>query len=139
MHTLFAVRRMLGAILLLGMTGTGVELFLMGHYEGFEQLIPVVLLGAGIAATGWHFLAGSPASGTVLKAVMVLFLAAGLTGVYYHLAANLEFQRETDPALRGSALFWKAVRATVPPALAPAVMVQLGLVGLAYTYRHKER
>ena len=91
---------MLGAILLLGMTGTGAELFLMGHYDGFEQLIPVVLLGAGIAAVGWHFVAGSPASGTVVRGVMVLFVAAGLTGVYYHLAANLEFQRETDPALR---------------------------------------
>jgi hypothetical protein len=139
MHTLFAVRRMLGAILLLGMTGTGVELFLMGHYEDFEQLIPVVLLGTGIVTVGWHFVAGSPASGTVVKAVMVLFVAAGLTGVYYHLAANLEFQQETDPTLRGSALFWKALHATVPPALAPGVMVQLGLVGLAYTYRHKER
>lgn len=139
MHTLFAVRRMLGAILLLGMTGTGVELFLMGHYDGFEQLIPVALLGAGIAVVGWHFVTGSPASGTVLKAVMVVFVIAGLTGVYYHVAANLEFQRETDPALRGTALLWKALHATVPPALAPAVMVQFGLVGLAYTYRHKER
>jgi hypothetical protein len=139
MHTLFVVRRMLGAILLLGMTGTSVELLLMGHHEGVEQLIPLVLFGVGIAAVGWHFVAASAASGTVVKAVMVLFLAAGLTGVYYHLAANLEFQRETDPALRGSALFWKALHATVPPALAPGVMVQLGLVGLAYTYRHKER
>ena len=139
MHTLFVVRRMLGAILLLGMTGTGVELVLMGHYDGFEQLIPVGLLGAGIAAVGWHFVTGSPASGTVLKVVMVLFIAAGLTGVYYHLAANLEFQREIDPAIRGSALVWKALHATVPPALAPGVMVQFGLVGLVYTYRHKER
>ena len=70
---------------------------------------------------------------------MVLFVAAGLAGVYYHFAANVEFQRETDPALRGSALLWKALHAKVPPALAPGVMVQFGLVGLAYTYRHKER
>ena len=139
MHTLFALRRMLGAILLLGMTGTGVELLLMGHYEGFEQLIPLVLLGAGIAGVAWHLLTGSPASGTAVRALMIFFLAAGLAGVYYHLAANLEFQRETDPSLRGSALVWKALHATVPPALAPGVMVQLGLVGLAYTYKHKER
>jgi hypothetical protein len=139
MHTLFAVRRMLGAILLLGMSGTGVELLLMQHHEDATQLIPLVLLGAGIAGVLWHLLTGSPASGMAVRALMVLFLAAGLAGVYYHLAANLEFQRETDPALHGSALVWKALHATVPPALAPAVMVQLGLVGLAYTYRHKER
>jgi hypothetical protein len=139
MHTLFVVRRMLGAILLLGMTGTGVELLLMEHHDGFEQLIPLVLLGAGLAGVGWHMLTPSAASGTAVRGLMLLFLAAGLAGVYYHLTANLEFQRETDPALRGSALFWKALHATVPPALAPGVMVQLGLVGLAYTYRHKER
>ena len=139
MHTLFVVRRMLGAILLLGMTGTGVELLLMKHHEDAVQLIPFVVLGAGIAAVAWHMLTGSAASGTVVRGLMALFILAGLTGVYYHLTANLEFQRETDPALQGSALFWKALRATVPPALAPAVMVQLGLVGLAYTYGHKER
>ena len=139
MHTLFVVRRMLGAILLLGMTGTGIELLLMQHHEDAIQLIPLVLLGTGIAGVGWHMLRGSAASGVTVRGVMVLFIAAGLAGVYYHLTANLEFQRETDPALQGSALFWKALHATVPPALAPVVMVQLGLVGLAYTYRHKER
>jgi hypothetical protein len=139
MHTLFMVRRMLGAILLLGMTGTGVELLLMRHHDGALQLIPLVVLGAGIAGVGWHMRAGSAASGTAVRGVMVLLIAAGLAGVYYHLTANLEFQRETDPAVQGSALWWKALHATVPPALAPGVMVQLGLVGLAYTYRHKER
>ena len=139
MHTLAAVRRMLGAILLLGMTGTGIELLLMEHHDGAIQLIPLVLLGAGMVGVGWHLLTGSPASGTAVRGLMLLFLAAGLAGVYYHLAANLEFQRETEPALRGSALLWKALHATVPPALAPGVMVQLGLVGLAYTYSHKER
>ena len=139
MHTLFVVRRMLGAILLLGMSGTGVELLLIEHHEGFEQLIPLVLLASGLAGVGWHMVAPSPTSGTAVRGLMLLFLAAGLAGVYYHLTANLEFQRETDPALRGGALFWKALHATVPPAFAPGVMVQLGLVGLAYTYRHKER
>jgi hypothetical protein len=139
MHTLFVVRRMLGAILLLGMIGTGVELLLMRHHADAIQWIPLVVLGAGIAGVGWHMLTGSAASGTAVRGVMVVLIAAGLAGVYYHLTANLEFQRETDPALQGSALLWKALHATVPPALAPAVMVQLGLVGLAYTYRHKER
>ena len=139
MDTLRGLRRLLGGILVLGMTGTLVELLLLRHVEDTVQVIPIVLLGAGLAAVAWHALAGSAASGTLVRVVMAGFIAAGLAGVYYHFAANLEFQRETDPALRGGALVWRALGATVPPALAPAVMLQLGLVGLAYTYRLKER
>jgi hypothetical protein len=37
--------------------------------------------------------------------------------------------------LAGWQLFWQAIRSKTPPALAPGVMIQLGLIGLAYTYR----
>jgi hypothetical protein len=66
---------------------------------------------------------------------MLVFLAAGAAGVYYHYRANVEFQRETDPSLAGRALIWSVLRAKVPPALAPGVLVQLGLIGLVYAYR----
>ena len=66
---------------------------------------------------------------------MLVFLVAGAAGVYYHYRANVEFQRETDPSLAGRALWWKVLRAKVPPALAPGIMVQLGLIGLVYAYR----
>lgn len=139
MDTLSGLRRLLGVVLLLGMAGTFVELILLQHDEDRLQLVPLVLLGAGILAVGWHAWARSSASALVVRGLMVLFVAAGLAGVYYHFAANVEFQRETDPTLRGTALVWQALEAKVPPALAPGVMLQLGLVGLAYTYRHKER
>ena len=86
----------------------------------------------------WRMITGSTTSALVLRALMLLFLAAGATGIYLHYAANVEFQRETDPNLSGRALLWSVLQAKVPPALAPGVMVQLALVGLAYTYRHKE-
>jgi hypothetical protein len=139
MDTLASLRRLLGGILVLGMTGTLVELLLLRHVADTVQLIPIVLLGAGLAAVVWHAWSRSTASATVVRAVMVSCIAAGVAGVYYHFAANVEFQRETDASLRGSALVWRALEATVPPALAPAVMLQLGLVGLAYTYGFKER
>ncbi len=34
------------------------------------------------------------------------------------------------------ALFWAAIGAKAPPLLAPGSMVQLGFLGLAYTYKH---
>ena len=139
MDTLTGLRRLLGGVLLLGMSGTFVELLLLQHDEDAIQLVPLVLLGGGIAAVAWHAWTRSAGSATAVRALMVLFIAAGLAGVYFHFTANVEFQRETDPALRGSALVWQALEAKVPPALAPGVMLQLGLIGLAYTYRHKER
>lgn len=139
MDTVTGLRRLLGAVLLLGMAGTLVELILLQHDEDSLQLVPLVLLGAGIVSVGWHARARSVPSALLVRGLMLLFIAGGLAGVYYHFAANVEFQRETDPALRGRALVWQALEAKVPPALAPGVLVQLGLVGLVYTYRYKER
>jgi hypothetical protein len=71
-----------------------------------------------------------------LQFVMLTYIGAGITGITLHFKANAEFQREIDPSIAGAALFWKVVEATAPPALAPGVMVQLGLLGLVYTYKH---
>ena len=139
MTTLAAVRRILAVILLIGMTGTSLELLLLKHDEDFWQLVPLVLLGAGVVVVLWRMLSGSQSSAMVLRVLMILFLASGATGIYLHYDANVEFQRETDPSLSGRALLWSVLQAKVPPALAPGVMVQLALVGLAYTYRHKEQ
>ena len=139
METLSGLRRLLAAILLIGMSGTLVELLLLRHVEDRVQLVPIALLCGGLVAVAWHARARSAASAAAVRFLMVLFVAAGCAGVYYHFAANVEFQKETDPSLAGRALVWKALQATVPPALAPGVMLQLGLVGMAYTYRHKER
>ena len=138
MGALGGIRRILGAILLIGMSGTFVELLLLGHDEDSTQLIPLFLLGLGIGAVAWRAFSGSEASTVAVRGVMTLFLMAGLAGVYYHYRANVEFQRETDPSIAGRALLMAVLHAKVPPALAPGIMVQLGLIGLAYTYRYKE-
>ena len=41
------------------------------------------------------------------------------------------------PSLRGFELFSQSVTGATPT-LAPGVMLQLGLLGLAYTYRHSD-
>jgi hypothetical protein len=139
MTTLEALRRFLFVILIVGMGGTAVELVLLEHTEGRIQVIPVVLLTLGVVAVVRHGVwPGAGSAGTV-RAVMAAFVVAGLVGVYYHYEANVEFQLEGDPSLSGRALLMKVLEAKTPPALAPGVMVQLGLLGLAYTFRHKER
>jgi hypothetical protein len=139
MDTLAGLRRLLAGILLLGMTGTFVELLLLSHTEDTLQLLPLMLLGCGVAVVAWHAWSRSVPSGLLVRGVMLLFVIAGALGIFFHFEANLEFQREMDATLSGRALYWQALSATVPPGLAPGVMIQFGLLGLAYTYRLKER
>ena len=129
------MRRLLLAILLIGTAGTAAELLLLDHDEDATQLIPLVLLGLGFAAAVWNASARSRGSVVAVQAVMVLFIGSGLLGMYFHYAANVQFQHEMDPSLSGATLWWKVLRAKVPPALAPGTMAQLGLIGLAYAYR----
>jgi hypothetical protein len=135
-QTLAAMRRILLVILVVGMIGTTTDLLLLEHDEEAIQLIPLVLLGAALVAAVWQAVKPGRASLTALQIVMLLFILSGVLGVYFHVAANVEFQREVDPSIAGTALFWKAVAAKTPPALAPGSMAQLGLIGLAYAYRH---
>lgn len=131
-----AARRILLGILLLGIAGISIELWLLAHVEDVYQLIPLLLAGIAVVAAGLSVLRPSPATVRLLQAVMVLFLISGVAGMYLHFQVNMEFQLEMDPALSGMALYRKAIVAKTPPALAPGAMIQLGLIGLAYTFRH---
>jgi hypothetical protein len=131
-----AARRILMAILLLGVIGIVAELLLLGHVEDFNQSIPVALAFATMLVSLAVVL--RPSAGTVrlFQAVMALMIMSGAVGVALHFQVNMEFQLEMDPSLSGMNLFRKAILAKTPPALAPGAMTQLGLVGLAYTFRH---
>ena len=133
---LVVIRRVLLAILVIGMVGTTIELLLLKHVEEGTQLIPLVLLGLGLLVLAWHAARPGAASLMTVQITMVLFIAAGLIGMVLHYQANVEFQLEMDRSLSGMPLFWKAVAAKAPPALAPGSMAQLGLIGLAYCYRY---
>lgn len=130
------VRKILLAILALGMAGSLTELILLKHTEDPIQWVPLVLLGAGGAVLAWHSASGGAASLRLMRWVMGGFVAAGIAGVYFHFQGSAEFKLESQPTLAGMALFWQAIRAKTPPLLAPGAMVQLGLLGLAYTYKH---
>jgi hypothetical protein len=130
------VRKGLLAIVVLVMIGTGADLLLLQHYENGWQLAPLALVGAGLimaAACAWG---SRPGAIVAWRILMVLFIAAGVLGILLHYFGNVEFQKEIDPALSGWPLFVKVMTAKAPPALAPAVMVQMGLLGLLYTYHH---
>jgi cation transport ATPase len=129
------LRRALLALVFLGAGGLIVELLLLEHFDSVWQWVPLVLLAAVlVAATA---IAWRPSRRTVrfFQAVMLLCVAAGLVGVYLHYRGNVEFELEREPLRRGLSLFWEAIRGATP-SLAPGALSQLGLLGLAYTFRH---
>lgn len=131
----FSLRDLVLAIILVGTLGLIAELLLQEHTESWQQWIPLVLLGFGLAATALVQLRAGRGSLRIFSVVMVAFLAAGALGVYLHLAGNMEFIVERTPELGGLALAWETLRGATP-ALAPGALAQLGLMGLAYAYRH---
>ena len=130
------LRRFLLVILLLGMLGTGAELLLTSHTEDLAQWVPLVLIAAALIVLAWHGIGRGGASLRVFRWLMVLFMISGVAGMILHYEGKAAFQIEMDPSLDGMALFWQAIQTISPPALAPGVMIQLGLVGLAYAYRN---
>ena len=129
------LRRTLLVLLIVFMLGTGTDLLLLDHHEDAWQLVPLVLIALGVVTAAWS-LAGRGAAIVSMRLLMVLFVAAGFLGMALHYLGNREFQHEMDPALAGWPLFVKIMTAKAPPALAPASMVQMGLLGLLYTYQH---
>ena len=133
--TLVVLRGLLLLILLTGIVGTGIELLLLEHTEGFWQLVPLGLLGAALLVLTWHLIARNPASVRGVQFLMLGFILSGVAGLLLHYRGNVEFERELHTTAAGFGLFWEAIKGATPT-LAPGTMIQLGLVGLLYTYRH---
>jgi hypothetical protein len=134
-ETIAFLRRALLAVLVLGIVGTQGELLLLKHYEDVWQYAPLILNGVALLVVGWHLVSKNRVSVRVLQGTMALFLLAGATGLFLHYRGNVEWELERTPGLAGFELFKMAMTGATP-ALAPGTMVQLGLIGLLYAYRH---
>lgn len=133
--TLSALRLLLLATFVVGVVGTSVELVLIEHYEELWQLAPLLIMLASLLALGWYGVARSAAAVRAFRLVLALFVVAAGVGIVLHYQGNVEFELERAPSLGGLALVWEAVRGATP-ALAPGAMLQLALVGLAWSFRH---
>lgn len=132
------IRRALLAILVLGLVGTEIELFLLQHTDGFWQLVPVIVVGAALAVVLWCAVSPSAAALATLRTTMGVFMIAGIVGVIQHFTGNIGYEKESNPGLSGAELYRLAAMGSTP-LLAPGVMLQLGLVGLLYAFRHPSR
>ncbi len=108
----------------------------MEHVEGVWQQLPLWLLAASLATLSLLPLRW-PAVVHGFRVLMVAVAACGLLGVYLHFEGKAEFKRELDPALSGWPLLWECLYGhSLPPVLAPGMLVMLGMLGLACVYRH---
>jgi hypothetical protein len=135
--TVSVIRAILLLALTAGMLGTGAELLFLGHYEDWWQIVPVALIALALLIIAWHLLHRSPLPLRVFQGLMVLFAASGIAGIILHYLGNVEWERELKPGIAGLQLVWGALTGATP-ALAPGQMLQLALVGLAYTFRHPQ-
>ncbi len=133
--TVRTTRVLLLALFAFGVVGSGVELLLLEHTEDAWQLSPLILMGLSLTVIVWLVLDPRRVSLRVFQAMMLLYVASGLIGLYLHYRGNVEFELEMYPGLSGMALFWEALKGATP-SLAPGTMLVLGLLGLLYTFQH---
>jgi hypothetical protein len=130
------MRRLILLLLTVAMIGTAADLMLLDHHEGFWQMVPLGVIALGVVSAALSAVKGGVGAVTLMRVTMALFICSGLLGLGLHYIGNSEFQLEMDPSLHGWSLFMKSITSKAPPALAPAAMIQMGLLGLLYTYQH---
>ena len=138
-HRLSTISTVILVVLIFGMVGLLAELLLIAHYEDATQWIPLVLLAVGLVALAIDRVLARGWTQLLVQLTMVLVVAAGALGIYFHFHGSREFQLEMDPQMRGATLVWHIMRAKSPPTLAPGSMVQLGILGLGYAYLRRTR
>lgn len=129
------LRRGLLVLLVIGAVGLVGELILLEHYEDRPQFIPFGLLTLTLIVTAWHWMDGRKRSLRAFQTVMLMLVVAGPVGMFLHVKGNYEMEREFDPSLLGLDLWLEVFRGEAPT-LAPGTLVQFGLLGLLYAYRH---
>jgi uncharacterized membrane protein len=128
------LRRWILIILVLGLLGTVTELMLLEHYEQPLQFVPLALIVAALGVLWWEVRRRDLASRRATQIVMALFVLAGFVGFAAHFQGSAEYQLELNPDMSNWELLEKILRAKAPPLLAPGMMLQLGLLGLAYVF-----
>ncbi|MBI2149367.1 MAG: hypothetical protein HYU27_02025 [Acidobacteria bacterium] len=129
------IRSILLGTIVFTLIGMGFELVFLGHVEGVAQLLPLALIAAALLLLGWYAAARTGSGIRSFQVVMALFIGGGILGIVLHVRSNMEFARDMYPNIERMELFRKTVAGALP-ALAPGSMIAIGLIGLAYTFRH---
>jgi hypothetical protein len=126
------LRKYIFGIYMISGFGLVAELLLLEHFDGFWQLLPLVLITISLIIIFWQFLSKNAASRKASQSLMLLMILAGCWGLWMHYSGNTEFELELHPSSKGFTLFWDSITGATP-VLAPGAIVGLGLTGLVFT------
>ena len=127
-QALCVIRSYLLGIIALVLFGLLLELIVLNHLKTPLQLLPVGLACLAMGATAWNFILPNAASIRILRGALLACSLIGLLGMAIHTAFYVSDHQNKAHRRRG-------LEREVPP-LAPAAMLPLGLLGLAFTFRH---
>lgn len=130
------LRQFLLLLSVLLFAGSLVELWLVGHTDGWIQWIPFVLSTTGLLLAMLVMFRTTAATVGVLRVCMVVVVLGTIFGVYEHIAGNIAFAREVDPSASTSVLLRKGVQGG-NPLLAPGILAISALLALGATYRYE--
>lgn len=135
----FRLKRVILIAFLFMLLGTMLELYLLDHYEGIQQLIPIFCIGASILMLGILYFKRNHVLEGTFKMILGLTALSGIYGTYLHLRANYEFEQEMKPTADNWTLFMESMSGALP-ALAPLSMIVSALLGYSYLIliRHKQ-
>lgn len=123
-ETIRSTTRLIKIIMAFSVVGIVLDLLLIGHYEDWRQLLPVVCLPVALLLA---YLPGSKLK--VLYYISLIVMLVGIVGVVLHLANNYEFEQEMRPNLAGAELMMRAFTGALP-VMAPGALIPIGLIGL---------
>ena len=129
------LRTLMLLVFVVSTAGSIFDLVLLGHFRDAGQWAPLLVLPTGLLLLAWHRIRQEYFATRVFQGAMVLFIVTGCVGILLHYGSNAAFELLMQPSMDGWELVGESLSGPTP-ALAPATMVQLGLLGLTYTYRH---
>jgi amino acid permease len=125
------VKQLILVAILFMMIGTAMELYLLDHYEGTLQLIPLLCIGATLLVMLLLFVRKTGLLMGIFQILLGLTALSGVYGVFLHLRANYEFEQEMKPTAEPWDVFVESLAGALP-SLAPASMIVLALIGYSY-------
>jgi uncharacterized membrane protein YfcA len=136
--TAFRLKRAITAAFFFMTCGILIELYLLGHYEDTQQLIPILCIAAALLGALVLFFQPTRLLQGLFKVFLGLTALSGVYGMYLHMQVNFEFEQEMAPGAEAWDLFIESLSGALP-ALAPASMIVLALIGYSYLILLKQK
>lgn len=133
-----SVKKLIIVAILFMAIGTGLELYLLDHYEDTLQLIPMVCILLALITFSLLIWRNSNKAETAFKVAFAVNALSGLAGTFLHLKANYEFESEMKPTADSWVVFVESLSGALP-ALAPGSMILFALIGYIYLLLIKDK